>query len=364
MKRIVTAVLAAFVLFAPTAMGQSKKETSLYNKTLKKLSIKSADKFLNKYPESVYAPEITRLKDSIIVSMNTSFIGKEEALQKAGACLDAVGWKKDGKEHILALDEGLALRILGADGTLQETRYIPHYNITDGLTKTTLIGPMEIVNLGHNHFHVHFSYLNEGYDNPEKEYVEALYSPDTDITNNAMFYGKALPAGDGEPFRIEGQSPEDIDGITLNAETLWLLERLNGNPSLVPLSKADILSDESIKWWREKNPKAETSASKLTFGTLDAESSLVEKYKKASKERGKTWNAAMFVCRGWTVIVAGNRSTGGYALVWAEPARGSAGLNSIYFENDGYTLDLVYYKAKRMSKVKISMANATVRRQK
>ena len=78
----------------------------------------------------------------------------------------------------------------------------------------------------------------------------------------------------------------------------------------------------------------------------------------------KSWNAAMFECRGWTVIVAGNKTTGGYALVWAEPAKGGSGLNSIYFENDGHTLDLVYYKAKRMSKVKISMANASVKRQK
>ena len=364
MKRIVTAVLAALVLFAPAAMGQSKKETSLYNKTLNKLSIKSADKFLNKYPESVYAPEITRLKDSIIVSMNTSQIGKDEALQKAGACLDAVGWMKDRKEHILALDKGLFLRILGADGALQETRSIPLYSITDGLSKTTLVKPLEIINVGHNHFYLYFSYLNEGEDNSEKEYVEVLYSPDSDITNNAMFYGKALPVKEGEAFRIEGQSPESIDGITLNAETFWLLERLKENPSLVPLSKADLLTDESIKWWKEKNPKAETSASKLTFGTLDAESSLVEKYKKASKEKGKTWNAAMFVCRGWTVIVAGNKSTGGYVLVWAEPSRGKSGLNNIYFENDGYTLDLVYYKANRMSKIKVSMANASVKRQK
>ena len=364
MKRIVTAVLAALVIVSPAAMGQSKKETSLYNKTIKKLSIKTADKFLSKYPQSVYAPEILRLKDSIIVSMNTSLIGKEEALQKAGACLDAVGWKKDGTEHILALDEGLSLRILKADGSLEEIRSIPLYNLTEGLTKTSLVKPMEIINMGHNHFYVYFSYLNEGEDNPEKEYVEVLYSPDSDITNNAMFYGKALPVKEGEAFRIEGQSPESIEGLTLTAETLWLLERLKENPSLVPLSKADLLTDESIKWWQEKNPKALTSASKLTFGTLDPESSLVEKYKKASKERGKNWNAAMFECRGYTVIVAGNKSTGGYVLVWAEPSRGKSGLNSIYFENDGYTLDLVYYKANRMSKVKISMANASVKRQK
>lgn len=364
MKRILTAVLAALVIVSPAAMGQSKKETSLYNKTIKKLSIKTADKFLSKYPQSVYAPEILRLKDSIIVSMNTSLIGKEEALQKAGACLDAVGWKKDGTEHILALDEGLSLRILKADGSLEEVRSIPLYNLTEGLTKTSLVKPMEIINMGHNHFYVYFSYLNEGDSSSEKEYVEALYSPDSDILNNAMFYGKSLPAGDGELFRIEGQSPESIEGLTLTAETMWLLEKLNGNPSLVSLSKADLLTDESIKWWREKNPKAETSASKLTFGTLDPESSLVEKYRKVSKEKGKSWNAAMFECRGWTVIVAGNKTTGGYALVWAEPAKGGSGLNSIYFENDGHTLDLVYYKAKRMSKVKISLANASVKIQK
>jgi len=343
--------------------AQTKKETAQFKKTVQKFSIKAADKFLKKFPESVYTVEINRLKDSVTVSQNTSSISHEDALAKAGACLDAMGWKKDGKEHILALDEGLRLRVLGPDGSLQETRYIPHYNLTDRLSSLSLIKPLEIINLGHNHFYLHFSYLNEGEGSPEKEYVEVLYSPDTDIANNAMFYGTGLSLAEGERYRIEGQSPESIEGITLNSETAWLLERLNEDTALVRLSKADLLTDESIKWWLGKNPKAGTSATKLTFGTLDSESSLVEKYSKNSRERGKSWNAAMFDCRGWRVIVAANKSTGSYALVWAEPAgKGGGNINNISFESDGITLELIYFKAKRMSKVKISMANGAVRR--
>ena len=364
--RKTAALFLAAVLIGITAGAQTKKETALFNKTVQKISVKSADKFLKKYPESVYAPEIARLKDSIIVSHNTSLIPREEALSKAGPCLDAVGWMKDCKEHILALDEGLGIRILKPDGSPLAEHAIPVYTLADDLSSIRLVTPLEILNPNPGRFYAHFAYLNESPGIREKEYVEVLYSPESDIVYNAMFYGKSLPAKPGESFRIEGQSPENIEGLTLSPEVAWLLESMGANPSLVPVSKADILTDASIAWWREKNPGAETSAGKLTFGTLDPESSLVERYKKTSKERGKSWNAALFDCRGWTVIVAANKTSGNYALVWAEPVcRNRARdkyLNAVFFESDGITLDLVYYKAKKTLKIKVSMANGSVRR--
>ena len=44
--------------------AQTPAETKLYNKTLKKPSVKTYDKFLNKYPSSVYSLEILTLRDS------------------------------------------------------------------------------------------------------------------------------------------------------------------------------------------------------------------------------------------------------------------------------------------------------------
>ena len=42
--------------------AQTPAETKLYNKTLKKPSVKAYDKFLNKYPQSVYSLEILTLR--------------------------------------------------------------------------------------------------------------------------------------------------------------------------------------------------------------------------------------------------------------------------------------------------------------
>jgi len=370
----------------------------MYNRTVKKVTVKGANKFLKKYPESTYAPEVTKLRDSLlffaidpedasgisafakdypdsyykgkarelIVRHNTSLITGEEALLKAGDCLGAVGWRKDNVEHILALDEGLRLRILSPDGELEEEREISHYTNLESLKDLRLVKPLEIRSIGGSRNYLHFAYLNEAEGVADKEYVEVLYSPDGDILNNAMFYGKALKAAEGESYRIEGQSPESIEGLSNTGEVNWLLKEIGDNPSLVPISKADLLTDNAIKWWREKNPAAETSAKRITFGSLDPDSSLAALYKKHGKERGSRYNAALFDYRGWTVIVAASKSGDSYTLLWCEPQSKNKYrdrfLNSIYFENDGTTLDLNFYKGKSMFKVRLSTANGSVRR--
>jgi len=397
MRKFALLLTAFGLLLCAGASAQDKKEASLYNKTLKKVTLKSTNKFLKKYPASTYAPEIARLRDSLlffaldpedaagvsafadsypdsyysgrakelILKHNTSLIPHEEALHKAGTCLDAVGWRKDNVEHILALDEGLQLRVLSRDGAPEAAHSIVKYTLQDNPGTPRLVLPMEITNIGGKRFYLHFAYLNEGKAG-EQEYVEVLYSPETDILNNAMFYGKGLTPKEGETYRIEGQSPENIEGLTLAPEVAWILQNMAVNPSLVPISKADLLTDNAISWWRKMNPKAETSAKKLTFGALDPESSLVAQYKKHRKEKGKSYNCSMFDYRGWTVIVAASRSTGDYLLVWAEPQCKNKNrdklLNTIYFESNGTTLDLAYYKGRTTFKIKISMANASVKR--
>ena len=59
-------MLAAMLLLPACLNAQTKGETSLYAKTLKKPGLKSAAKFLKKYPESVYAPKVLRLRDSMV----------------------------------------------------------------------------------------------------------------------------------------------------------------------------------------------------------------------------------------------------------------------------------------------------------
>lgn len=356
-------LLAAILLMTLPlgASAQTKKETSRYKKLLKKPTLAAAEKYLQKYPNDFYAPKVISLRDSLELMRRTSQISHEEALGIAGECLDAIGWRKDGVDHVLALYPGFVLRILSPKGVEEGFRDIPVHSLSDSPAPSRLAQPLEVISpLGKRNY-LHFAYLNG-----DSEYVEILYLPEEDIANQAIFYGNPITPAEGESYRIEGESPEWMEGLTLPAETYWLAARLRENPSLVPLAKADILTDASIRWWREKNPKAETSATRLTFGVLDPESSIVAAYKKSAKERGKSYNAALFDIRGYTVICAANKRTGEYTLVWCEPVCKNRGrdkfLNTIYFENDGNTLDLFYYKGKKTFKLRISMASQSLKR--
>ena len=373
--------------------AQTKAETSLYNKLTKRPTLRTAEQFLKKYPESVYGPKVLRLRDSLVFfslkpddvggvlafrnnhpeshfrpladqrikEHNTSAITHEEALRIAGDCLDAIGWKKDNVEHIIALDRGLDMRILSPSGDYEEARSLPVYTLRSPSEALTLALPLQVTAPFSGRNYLHFAYLNGS-----SEYVEVLYLPEEDILNEVMFYGTPVRPSEGEAFRIEGQSPEAMEGLSPTAEVLWLSGRLKENPSLVALSHADLLTDESIRWWLDKNPKAQSTATQLKFGRLDPESSIVAAYKKATKEKGKSSNAALFNVRGYTVICAASKSSGEYTLVWCEPVcrnkKTDRFLNSIYFESDGTTLDLFYYKGNTTFKYRISLASQNIKR--
>lgn len=376
-KILAAAILALSVQNSLPATAQTKAETTLYGKTLVKPSVKAADKFLKKFPESVYAPEIRHLKDSLQTAefqkKNVSQISKDEALQVAGAstqtsshCLDAVGWKRGGTEHILALTVlpgavapiELTLRILSPNGAQEATRTIPVYTLQDPQKPFKLALPLQVVSpVGPRRNYLHFAYYN-GAD----EYVEVLYLPEEDILHQAMFYGN--PVGKDQQH-IEGQSPEMMEGLQLTAETAWLVGRLKDNPSLIPVSKADYLTDAAIRWWLEKNPGAGSKSARISFGRLDPESSIVQAYNRQSKEKGKNCNAALFDIRGYTVICVRSRTDGEYSLAWCEPVCRNRNrdklLNTIYFESDGVTLVLFYYKGKTTFKYRLSTASHTLR---
>ncbi len=362
MKTALRIILVAIGMMAlPLGMdAQSRAEQSLYGKTMKNFTVKSADKFLKKYPKSVYAPRITQMKDSILLAQfleaNTSKLTPQEAMAVAGEALCAVGWKHDGVERVLALDPGLSLRILSPDGTLVEQRSIPVYTMEEEGNDLQLVTPMEVIApFGPKRNYVHFAYRIGN-----NEYVEALYQVQEDLAHQALFYGKSL--GDG---RIEGQSPEMMAGAQPSAEVSWLTGRLRENEALIPIAQADVLTDQAIDWWLKKNPKAETTASKLVFGRLDPESSIAQKCKDSAKEKGKSVRVAVFDIRGYTVICAVSTKDGEYTLVWCEPVcrnkKTDKYIRSYFFENDGTTLDVVYYKGNTTFKNKISLTGQTIR---
>ena len=182
---------------------------------------------------------------------------------------------------------------------------------------------------------------------------------------HTMFFGRDMSGKDG--LKIEGQCPEALSALVL-PENAWLLNRINSDPRLEPISKANALTDDSIAWWLEKNPDAETRASRLNFGALDEESSLVAGFKTTrsrDKDSSKSFTAAMFDIRDYTVIVAYSKTYKNYILVWCEPVCKNKNrdklLNNIYFEDDA-SLALFYYKGKTTFKNRINLANRSIRR--
>ena len=210
-KQFFLSIIAGLLLLAPAEglYAQSRSETSQFNKTMKKPSVKAADKFLKKYPSSVYAPKVQQMKDSLLylvfVEQNVSRITHEDAIRVSGGKpLDAIGWKKDGQEHILSLEDDFSLRVLSPDGVLQERRFLNVYTMEETSHAPVIVTPMEIVTpFGKERQLIHFAYRLG-----DREFVEALYNPEEDLLSQAIFYGTPLTEG-----RIEGQSPEMMEGV-------------------------------------------------------------------------------------------------------------------------------------------------------
>ncbi|MBR3012748.1 MAG: hypothetical protein IKH60_05450 [Bacteroidales bacterium] len=406
MNRLFT-IAAAALLAMGTLHAQAPAETKLYNKTLKKPSVKAYDKFLKKYPSSVYSIEIRTLKDStlfaavdqedaaaveafaaahpdspiadqveaVIARHNTSPLTREEALAAlralAPSAADAVGYRRANRDYALGLaaaDGALALYrgSLGADGawTLADTPAPERYTLDSKLSDCRLDGPVELVEINGKNL-LSFNYINSADNNKNIEYVASLYDPEDGSFTHAMFYGRDMSGKDG--LKVEGQCPEALSTLA-TPENAWLLNRINSDPRLVPIAKADALTDDSIAWWLEKNPNAETNASRLNFGALDEESSLVAGFKVArsrDKDSSKSFTAAMMDIRDYTVIVAYSKTYKNYILVWCEPVCKDKNrdklLNNIYFEDDT-NLALFYYKGRTTFKNRINLANRTIRR--
>lgn len=406
MKRLFS-IAAALLLAAGVLSAQTPAETKLYNKTMKKPSVKAYDKFLKKYPSSVYSLEVLTLRDStlfaavdrgnaeaveafaaehpdspyydrvaeVIKLHNTSPFSKDEALEVvralAPAATDAVGWRRTNRDYAIGFSAGegslmLYRCILGDDGrwTLAKEAVSSRYNLDGKLSECRLDGPVEMVEINDKKL-LSLNYINSSDAGKNIEYVMSLYDPSEDTWTNAMFYGRDMSGKDG--LKIEGQCPEALSTLVL-PENAWLLNRINSDPRLVPIAKADALTDDSIAWWLEKNPEAETRASRLTFGALDEESSLVAGFKAArsrDKDSSKSFTAALFDIRDYTVVVAYSKTYKNYILVWCEPVCKNKNrdklLNSIYFEDEN-RLALFYYKGRTTFKNHINLASRAIRR--
>ena len=379
-------MLAAVLLLCAgvPATAQSKKETKLYEKTLQARTATAYNKFLKKFPGSVYAAEISALRDTLL---SISPISADEAFdvltgllpelkreENRPQILKAIGYRYEGRDYVLGVciapqvvPSGV-VRVYGSEcvkGVWQPvfTTDYERYNLNemaDG--RSFLLGDVELVTIGSQRW-LHAAYRNVPADGQVLEHVETLLEPLGSQVVSAVFYGKPL---DAQMRRIEGQSPEALVAAELRSDEVgFLLAQMQEDHSLVQITHADALTDEAIAWWLENNPKAATSAKKLLFGQLPEECSIVESFtRNRNKEKSGSYTAALFDIRGYTVVCERN-GAGEYALVWCEPKCKDRSrdkyLNTIYFEK-GATLCLYYYKGRTTFKYRINLANKSIQR--
>ena len=386
MRRFTLYMLAFALLLCAgvPATAQSKKEMKLYEKTLQTRTATAYNKFLKKFPSSVYAPEISALRDTLL---SISPISADEAFdvltglmpelkrdENQPQILKAIGYRDEGRDYVLgvciapSIVPSGVVRVYGSEcvkGVWQPvfTADYERYNLNEMVDgRSFLLGNVELVKVGEQRW-LHAGYRNVPADGQVLEHVETLLEPLGTTAISAVFYGKPL---DGQMRRIEGQSPEALVAPEMRSEEInYLLAAMEENHSLVQITHADALTDEAIAWWLENNPKAATSAKKLLFGQLPEECSIVEAFKKnRNRETSGNYTAALFDIRGYTVVCERN-GAGEYALVWCEPKCKDRSrdkyLNTIYFEK-GATLCFYYYKGRTTFKYRINLANKNISR--
>ena len=378
MKRILLAALVLLIAAAPLS-AQKRAETKLYDKTIAKPSVAAFDKFLKKYPASVYAEDILARRDTLL---NISPYDLEQARSIAAGLLDgtgdflAVADRREAVDRIYALcldGDGIALdqvRIVTlvkkADGWEQEGLYDAPAADAEGMERRSFVDGTSVVDI-HGTRHLFFNYLMSSGDGTQQSYVAAAYAPQTDEFGCVSFIGKdSRKPDDAAPYRLSGR----VNEVALSGmERPWmrlLLQAVRDNPLLEEIPENFYLTDAAVQWWLEQNPDALTTARNLKFNILPENCSLVEEYTKArGKKNSSKYTAAMFDHREYTVIVVYQKEDKNYVLAWAEPEckdhYRDRLLNSISFD-DANTLSMDYYHGNRTFKYRLNLTSKTLRR--
>lgn len=364
--------LALLVCLAGTAAAQTKSETKAYGKALRKPSVAVFDKFLGKYPSSVYAADITARRDTLL---SISPYGAQEAAEIFAATLPLSGEvsviadRRDAVDRIYGIaltGDGLPLEsvriwsiVKGKSGWSPEGRYDAPSAPAEAMTAREFAGKASVLKIQGTAF-LRFDYIMKSGDGSSARYVAAYYAPLTDEFGWAAFDGR--PGAD----RIVGRVDESgLIGMQ-KPQMRLLVQSLKDNPLLEQVPDAEYFSDVAIEWWTEHNPEALTTAGRLSFNIIQEGSSLIEDFAAAKgKQNSARYRAALIDTRGYTVIVVYQKEDGNYVLAWAEPECKDHNrdrlLNSISFEGAN-TLVLSYYHGSRTFKYRINLASKTIRR--
>ena len=380
MRKILTALLVLLLAAAPLA-AQKKAETKLYNKTVAAPSLAAFDKFLKKYPSSVYAPDILARKDTLL---NISPYDMAQAAAIAAGLLPedtefrAIADRREAVDRIYAVCLGGPEMLIALDvvrivtfkqekgGWTQESVYDAPAAPDGDTACRTFVDSTSVLTIRDTRY-LRFNYMLSSLDGLAQTYVAAAYAPQTDDFGCVAFEGNSeWTVGDSAPYRLSGRINEvALSGMERPFMRL-MLQDVRNNPLLEEIPENFYLTDAAINWWLTENPDALTTAKHLKFNILQEESSLVEEYKNAKgKKNSSKYTAAMFDHRGYTVIVVYQKDDKNYVLAWAEPECKNHYrdrlLNSISFD-DANTLAMDYYHGNRTFKYRLNLTSKNLRR--
>ena len=389
-------LLAIFSLLFTPLFAQKKGETKLFKTTIAKGDTTSFNKFLAKYPNSVYAPTIQAKKDSLIKSYNTTIYSKEEAgrifSENVAAAANkvygidfvALSARKNNKEYIVGViapgkDDPSTLQIVRIDetapGQWQESfsnnasRYMQDDNLKlfsmasiDDIFngKTT---PQEVIIDGEKHicfYHLNYTEGTDersGWPNNTAELVANLVS----LGDGTLF--SSIYAGERNGNEIEGSCADIAQvGIMATPQMNWLMRSFGKSTQLKPFDKEKELTKKAIQWWYDNTPQGST---RLNFGVLEENHPIVKRFLEDKYiESSKSNRATFFEIMGTTVICNYNKGTKQYLLLHCEKQpsdpQKEKSLNTLYFEKDN-TIVLYYYKGKQAIKERIDL-NAKTKR--
>lgn len=375
MKRILIAA-GALLLMGSAAFGQTRSETKLYDRTLAKPSVKAYDKFLKKYPSSVYADDIKARRDTLLYISPYSAEDASRLLSTLlpeGYSYKAVASRNEGVDRLYAI-------CIGADSlSLGDLRFISFEKKLLGRAKTETwekTGTYELAaadadGMSSREFadssfsfklrgtdYLYFNYLLSSADRTVQRYVSVCYAPADGTFDYVSFSGKnALEAGDGGQYRIVGRNDMVLDEN--KPQVRLMLQRIKENPRLEAIPERDYQTDLAIEWWLSNNDTSKSG--KLSFNILPAECSLVEDFAGAKgKVSSAKYSAVILDRRGYTVIVVYQKASKDYVLAWAEPEcrnkRTDRLLNSLSFDGPN-TLEMFYYQGNRMFKFHLNLAS-------
>lgn len=381
MRRFLPAVLLLLLAAAPLS-AQKRAETKLYQKTLSDPSLEAFDKFLKKYPSSVYAEEILARRDTLLnispydlpqaaaiaaplLPEDTDFLAiadRREAVDRIYAvCLG-------GPEILIALDVVRIITFkLEAGKWVQESLYDAPAAPEGGAAYRKFVDSTSVITMRNTRY-LRFNYLLDDLYGTDQTYVAAAYAPQTDDFGCVSFDGiNQLKSNDPAPYRISGR----INTVAMTgAERPFmrlLLKDVQDNPLLEEIPENFYLTDGAIQWWLDVNAETLSGGSThLKFNILPENCSLVEEYQAAKgKKNSSKYTAAMFDHRGYTVIVVYQKSEQNYVLAWAEVECADHYrdrlLNSISFD-DANTLAMAYYHGNRTYKYHLNLTSKTLRR--